>query len=256
MKFLTFTNTGYTLPTRILDQAKTFGVFDEILHKTELDIPDFIHKHASFIKRETPGYGRFIWKPKIILDTLLDMKEDDILFYCDSGVHLNIQGLPRFHEYVRYLDIDGISMVTFNTNDRYKSYMYVKQDAVQFYYPEFNTMHHLNCSYAGVVFFKRTDASIAFLNDWLSLCETYHFLDSSRSIYYPEVSGFAGQDMDNGLFNLVKAKHKIHYDITPDEINLYHSSGAQMAHMGLTTHPNTWDWSSLKDCPFQTRRDR
>jgi hypothetical protein len=58
--FLTFTNTGYHPPTRILEQAAAFGIFDKILHKTELDIPEFIEKHSEFIHNHTTGYGYYI----------------------------------------------------------------------------------------------------------------------------------------------------------------------------------------------------
>jgi len=252
MHFLTFTTTGYTPPTRILHQAKEFGIFDTILHKTERDIPEFIAKHSNFIKAYAPGYGLFIWKPMIILETLLKMKENEILFYCDSGIYLNVNGLPRFMEYISFLKEH--SMVSFCCNERYKTYMYVKQDAIQSYYPEFNSMRDMPYCYAGAILFKNNEKTIAFLKDWLSLCETYSFLDGSISIH-PEVYGFQGQDKDNGLFALVKAKHKIHYDITPDETNIY-KDGAQIIHSDMGNFPDKWDWSSLDKYPIQCRRDR
>jgi len=255
MLFLTFTNTKYSGANRILQQAADFKIFDKIIHKSEVDIPEFINKHSDFINNNPHGYGRFIWKPKIILDTLLEMNDDDILLYCDSGVHLNVKGLPRFHEYLRYLE-ENVSMVSFCTSNYYKPHYFVKQDAVQYYYPEFNALKNIPCCYAGIILFKKDNKSINLVNDWLQLCENYHFLDISPSVYHKETEEFKGQDADNGLFMLVKAKHNIHHDITPDETNLYTKDGIQLAHVYPSADPNTWDWSLLDSFPIQCRRDR
>ena len=42
-------------------------------------------------------------KPKIILDTILKLPENDILVYADAGVYINKNG-KRFNEYISYLD--------------------------------------------------------------------------------------------------------------------------------------------------------
>ena len=252
--FLTFTNTAYHPPTRILEQAAAFHVFDTILHKTELDIPEFIEKHSEFIRNHTAGYGFYIWKPKIILDTLINMEDGDILFYCDSGAHLNSKGIPRFQEYLGYLDGDK-SLVTFCTSDRYNPLMFVKQDAVQYYFPEFNDMKDLENCYAGYMILKKCDATMDCIVDWLCLCEKYYFLDETKSVYTKELDGFQGNDKDAGLFNLVLAKHNTDYKITLDETNLYNQEGVQLHHLKLPIHPNEWEWSLLDAFPIHCRRD-
>jgi hypothetical protein len=252
--FLTFTNTAYHPPTRILEQAAAFGIFDTILHKTELDIPEFIQKHSEFIQNHAAGYGYYIWKPKIILDTLLNMEDGDLLFYCDSGAHLNLKGVPRFQEYLGYLDGDK-SMVTFCMSDRHSPHLYVKQDAVQYYFPEFNERKDLKNCYAGYMILKKCDSTMEFLVDWLFLCEKYKFIDTSISHSFKELDGFQGNDKDAGLFNLVLAKHNIDYKITRDETNLYNEEGVQLHHLKLPTHPNEWPWSLLDAFPIHCRRD-
>lgn len=252
--FLTFTNTAYHPPTRILEQAAAFNIFDTILHKTELDIPEFMEKHSEFIRTRPRGYGFYIWKPKIILDTLLNLEDGDILFYCDSGAHLNPKGVPRFQEYLACLHGDK-SMVTFCMSDRYVPQMFVKQDAVQYYFPEFNDIKDLENCYAGYMILKKCDATMDFLVDWLWLCEKYDFLDEIPSVYTKELNGFQGQDKDAGLFNLVLAKYTIDYRITLDETNLYNEEGVQLHHLKLPTHPNEWEWSLLDAFPIHCRRD-
>lgn len=246
--FVVFSNTGFVKPTRILSEAHEFGVFDFILHKTEDDIPNFIKKHGNFIRSHPKGYGMYIWKPKIILDTLAEMNENDILIYCDAGMKLNKEGILRFHQYVEELSSQKNHILAFSTNSSYVPQFYVKRDAVMSYFPDFsNKEKYTHYYYAGVMMLKKTQRTITAIEEWLNLCENYHFLHpTTRSIHYTEIPGYEGNDFDNGLFNLVLAKHNIHATIYPDETNIYKSSGEQ-------DHSAT-DWSSLNSFPFHYRR--
>lgn len=244
--FITFTNTDYMPPTRIVAEANAFG-FDTVRALNEHDIPEFIETHRSFIEQYRHGYGLWIWKPKIILDALLSMKDDGVLVYCDAGMHLNAMGIPRYHEYLAMMKQPETSAVLFSTNGSYIAQEYVKMDAVQAYNPAFAEARTHVC-YAGVMMLRRSPASIALITDWLALCETYHFLDGSVSVA-PELSIFKGNDCDNGLFNLCVHKHPIARIIYPDETNVYDAHGNQ-------NHMYTTDWSQLDAFPFQCRRLR
>ena len=65
------------------------GVFDKIIQLNDNDISEYIEKHSNFIRTHRAGFGFWIWKPKIIYDTLNKMKEGDILVYCDAGMYVN-----------------------------------------------------------------------------------------------------------------------------------------------------------------------
>lgn len=232
---------------RVVEQAKSFEIFDNILPMTELDIPDYIRKHEQFINDNKPGYGYWIWKPKVILDALLSLNENDILVYCDAGMYLNVNGKDRVLQYFEKLD--ETSILTFSTNDKYKAQYFVKIDAVMEYYSNF--LNELNAAcYSGLMIIKKTEESVNLINDWLRLCENYHFLDKSPSHQYTETNIFDGNDCDNGLFNLCLAKHKKSVSICyPDEVNLYDEDGNQVAHANCV--PN---WELLNHIPFQCRR--
>ena len=247
IEFVTFANTSYMSPTRIVEEAKSFGVFHRIRTMTEHEIPAFIRAHRSFIENNTRGYGLYIWKPRVILDTLERLADGDILVYCDAGMKLNTKGLPRFHEYIERLQNPDTHLLVFSTNDSYIPQRYVKQDAVMHYFPEFNdTNRFKRYYYAGVMILKKTEKTMALVRDYLALCETERLLTHSVTGTYPEVPGYQGNDGDNALFNLCLAKHSIHADVYPDETNLYDSTGTQ-------DYAAT-DWSSLDAFPFQYRR--
>ena len=243
--FITFANTGFMKPTRILAEAEAFP-FATRRALTEHDLGAFGEKHAAFIASNSRGYGLWIWKPKVIFDTLMTLNDGERLVYCDAGMHLNAKGIERYNYYERILDT--VDIVTFSLNDAYKSQHFVKRDAINAYYPEFASQWTRYC-YAGVMMLKKTPATIALVTDWLSLCEVYHFLDTSPSIA-PELPAFKGNDCDNGLFNMCLAKYKISHAIYPDETNIYLRNGDQY----YAATPR--DWARLDNFPFQCRRLR
>lgn len=248
--FGTFANTNFMNSNRIANQAIEFNIFNKIFQYTEKDIPEFIDKHKQFINTHPEGYGYYIWKPKVILDILNKLDDDDILIYCDSGVYLNKNGINRLNEYLDKLNDNDV--ITFSCNDNYKAKQYVKMDAIMDYYPKFNEeCSDTNSVYAGILIIKKCTKTINLITDWLNLCENYNFLNTSRSIHHNEAHYFAGNDKDNGLFNLCLSKHKISYAIYPDETNVY-NDGNQIHHTNVDV--NNINWSSLDDKPFQYRR--
>ena len=250
--FVTFSNTGYMDTSRILKQARDLNVFSSITLRNEHDISEFVTKHADFIKKESYGFGRFIWKPKVILDALSNIAHDDVLVYCDTGLYINASGRNRFLDYLEFLD--NKSICVFSTTSYYKCRYYVKSDAVMSYFPEFKNLNY-DYFYAGCMMIKKTDESMQFVKEWLDLCQNHHFLDCSPSYMFPESTEFAGQDTDNGLFALCVCKHidNVH-SIDPHEINIYTNEGIQFAHTSGYHHSYV-DWSKLDTFPFQYRRD-
>lgn len=237
--FLCFANTGYMKLDRIFNQAKEFGTFDKILLKSEKDIQDFVRKHETQIRNHPYGYGHFIWKPKIIYDTLLELAEDDILIYADAGCYINKEGIKRYKEYISFLANEK-SILCFSTGDSYKAKDYVCQEAAFDYYPEIFNESNNSC-YAGLMILRKTPQTVQCIEEWLHLCENYDYLNKG--------------DLDNGLFNLCIAKHKKSvFRIYPDEVNLY-IGNLQVIHTNLTNEEiRNLDWSSLNNIPFQVRR--
>ena len=248
INFLTFANTDFISLDRIKLQAESFNIFDKIFTLTEKDIPEIIEMHREFINFWKKGFGLYIWKPEIIVKTLEELEENDILIYADGGTFLNVNGKDRLNFYLQQLETHDI--ITFSSGPNYKSREFVKMDAIQSYYPQLIN-EDINACYASVMIIKKTNKSMHLLVDWLNLCRNYEFIDKFPSRYYKELPSFKGNDCDNGLFILCLAKHKIDYIINHEETNLYNSKGEQI-HFEVAEN----EWEKLNNYPFQLRRLR
>jgi len=250
--FITFANTKYMNCDRIIEQAREFNVFDYIINWNELMISEFIDNHKEWFDSEIK-FGRFLWKPYIILKTMEKMNNDDIMVYSDAGMHLNKNGIKKFYDYLEYMKNKDI--LVFSTSEKYISQQYVKIDAVMEYNPMFyDNLDIMN--YAGIIIIKNTNKSHKLIKDWLNLCENYHYLDNSPSINYPEKEFFVGNDMDNGLFNLCLSKYKnITHVIETNDVNIL-INGYQLEHIYKELKNIDSLWNLLKDMPFHCKRDR
>jgi hypothetical protein len=250
--FITFVNNGYMSTERIFKEAQESGFFDTISIKNEYDIREFIEKHKDFIINNKPGYGRWIWKPKIILDTLESIDEGDFLIYTDAGSYINKHGRQRFEEYLSLLD-DDKPFGVFSTSPKYSVKQYVKRDAIMHYYPEFDVQENFTYQYAGIMIIKKNIFSLKVIKEWKNLCENYSYLDTSKSKKFKERKFYCGNDSDAGLFSLciVKHKNKVRF-LGENEIMIY-KNGIQYHHL-TKEEQEELDWNVLHDKPFQARR--
>ena len=163
--FLTFANTGYMKTDRLANQVKELNLFENIFQLNETHISGYLQRHCEFVKLNPPGYGLFIWKPKIIHDVLLSLPDGDILLYADAGVYININGKDRLFNYFEKSQTKD--MVVFSANDSYKARSFVKNDAIMSYYPEFHNFPHRNknACYAGLMMIKKTCQSLYLIKD-------------------------------------------------------------------------------------------
>lgn len=245
--YLTFINKKYSneqILNRIRKETSEFRYFDDVKIKNEEDLEEFLEKHKSFIRDNPHGFGLYIWKPKIIYEFLSEINYGDVIIYTDAGVHLNDGGIDRFKQYIKFLDEKDV--IVFGLNDKYKARQYVKMDVIMDYYPEFNREANIY-HYAGIMIIKKTEKVMNLFKDWLTLCENYQYLNSTKSIKYPENETFIAHDFDNALFNICLYKHKNYFSIYPDETLIYDSNGKQDYIKG--------NWETMKNYPFHNKRD-
>lgn len=187
---------------RIRNQAESFQIFDEIHVMDEYDLPrEFWIRHQGFVERHYfRGFGYWIWKSFITLQQMNNMNEGDILFYCDVGCVLNIQGLPRFQQYIEIVKNSDSGILSFRLSNLLEQ-SWCKMDLID----------HMNCYHlmdhvqlqATVFFIKKTDKNLDLVKLWYEISCNYHYIDDSPSII-PNHETFLEHRHDQSIFSLLR----------------------------------------------------
>lgn len=256
--FLTFANSGYSFPNRIISQAKESNFFTNIQCYSEAEIRPLILKHPiHFLFRRKQGFGRFIWKPYIILKYLLHLDAGDFLVYSDSGTHINPAGRVIFRSYLERMRETDKSVGVFEVSEAYKASSFVRKNAVDEYLPNFyeDPNSVLTSVYAGLIIAQKTSRAHSFFQDWFHLCEAHlPKIDLGRKTN--EIPSFVGQDADSGFLPLVLSKHQDHVIFPGSHVNLYNEEGIQLSHALSKEEYQELSWGPIAKYPFNLRRDR
>lgn len=189
---------------RISRQAEDLQIFDKVIGLNDKDLKDdgpFWEKHGHFIETHRRGYGHWIWKPYIILKTLLSMNDGDLLMYLDSGCELDFNHKGELDKYLEHVNRNGIwATFTHLSND----IRYTKRDlSILFDLP--NEVLELGHVQAGVLILKKDQRILDLVSEWYSVCESYSLINDDPSII-ENFPSFIDHRHDQSIFNMVLKK--------------------------------------------------
>lgn len=245
VRLLVFANLGYRNPSRIVSQAIFSRFFSSIVLSDEYSLKTFFRTHKYFVRKfRHHGFGLFVWKPLLILQELQSMDENDILLYSDSGNHINFKGWKRWEYYLEIIDRDNVNALFFSAGDPSGAYdveKLVSQQLVKTYFPNFEKSK-CDFVYAGLLLLKKNGSTMQMIQDWVSLA-------TEENLEF-------GRDADNGIFQLVVAKHRGYFLVEAKETNLFTATGYQVKHAMTNEEYKKLNWDALSLMPLQYRRDR
>lgn len=211
---INFAMNGYYQSQKELSKsAIEVGGFDKVIEYSGDDLDsDFREKYKEhFIHSRGAGY--WIWKPYIILKTLLTLEPEDILMYCDSGASFISSIDP-------YMDIFIGSIMLFQMDihlERHwtKSDIFEKLDCLN----DIDVTDSRQCL-SGFIFCKKDENAITILKKWFELCEDFHLVSDEPSIL-PNFPGFRENRHDQSLLSCLAHKykdiHKIQIEADPSQ---------------------------------------
>ena len=178
---------------------------------------DFIEKHGEFINQNKRGYGYWLWKPQVCIQTFDKMEDGDILVYADVGCFINSQG-SKFHKYYVQLAVNnGYAFI----EDIYKIYEWTKGDlfkALDAYdHANENQLHGCN------FYLKKTPENVKFLNEWLEWCSKYDLLTDVPSVN-SNLPGFNEHRHDQAILTLLvkkKGMEVVHHNLNQCFCSVY-----------------------------------
>jgi hypothetical protein len=196
---------------RFVKQANQFSIFKKIFVYTQWDLEfEFNIKFRKVLNSKHKGFGYWIWKPQVILQALKKIKFDDILIYVDCGCHLNKTGETKLKTYIENFNSSITDIMALQGNSPWSEHpdlrekTWTKGDLFDF----FNVRNDQNYTdtnqfQATIIFFKKTNNTIAFVKKWESIFyQNFSLVDDtpSKSI---NLDSFIEHRYDQSIFSLL-----------------------------------------------------
>ena len=234
-------------------------IYTRIIGASEYDLdPEFRKHFEKHLVPEAKGFGYFVWKPQIVLQTLNQMNDGDILHWVDAGNHMNPRGIWRLEEYFALAQSSPTGILGFEHRppegklqfDGHQLfdgaiYKYTKGDLIDRLHVRNNkdllSRQHLS---GNTFFIRKCEKAVAFVNEWLSLpYENFSLIDDTPSVS-PNIEGFIVHRHDQSIFSLLGNLRGI---TTISDCECWYPCRDDILKP---------DWEALKDFPILVKRDR
>ena len=187
--FLSFGNKRFIKSrARIAEEAIKTTLFDDAIIETEQICNEEPFKSVCSKYTHTGrGFYWYMWKPYIIYKTLKNLKDGDILFYCDAGMKIYSQNINKFKNlFILVQDKNkcptGIAtFITTGNSSQRTEYMYNMVQVFKHFGVENNrNITHTQQCQAGVNIIFKCDKSIKIIEEWFKLTHPEYFIGDYR----------------------------------------------------------------------------
>ena len=252
---------------RFYKQADNIGVFNLISINSENNLPsEYRITNRNILKPKCRGYGFWCWKPFVVLQVLESNPSLNILFYCDAGSHIRIEGRTRLHEYIEILSASQYNILAFqltlvtpyilnafdgwhpNTtcfypSDMLKEAYWTKGDMFEkFNLDEKHPISQTPQIEGGIFAVKNTPEVRNYLRKWIEDTENYPHLFNDAPSIKSNYQGYIEHRHDQSYFSISQKKY-----------------GCELLSAYETWCPSPdgleVDWGRIIHMPFHHRRD-
>jgi hypothetical protein len=187
--------------------AKYKANFDKIYSFSPEDIDtEYVKKHKKIFSVQR-GNGLWLWKPYFTLRVLNNLREGDILFYCDSAAFF----IGNAHKIIEKMNKEFWVTELPLLEEQFTS-------AIAFKEMKCDTDRYKKTNQIQASFFalRKTNRTVNFVKEWLFYCENYEILTGSipRS---EEGDKFISHREDQSIFSLLCKKYKIEPSLDPTQ---------------------------------------
>lgn len=178
--------------------AYRFGKADKVIEYSRKDIPkEYIDSHKDIFSYKR-GAGLWLWKPYIIFDALKKIKENDWLFYSDSGVTI----INDLNLLVQCAEANSRDVLVFELP--LLNRQYTKRECYVLLQIEDGFENQV---LGTMLLLRRTDYSLRFVEEWLRLCENVELLSPERfHLDIDEWEDYNSHREDQSILSLLKIK--------------------------------------------------
>lgn len=196
---------------RFKAQAEQMYFFDEICMYNEDDLDSDFYEHFKniFIEKHR-GFGYWVWKPQVILQTLRKMREGDILLYADAGCHLNPYGIKRLAEYFEMANKNETGCLAFSML-WYTEKQWTKGDLFDYFDVRNKPEIYPHQIAATALLVKKADKSVKIIERWLKVFyDNFNLVDDTPSLS-PNFPEFVENRHDQSIWSILVKINNIPY---------------------------------------------
>ena len=231
--------------------AKAYANIDKTIAWTREDLLDTeFYQNNREILDSPRGAGYWAWKPYIILETLKQAQSDDWVIYCDVGKPFRRGDLERYGNAnignAMYTPVDALIDFARKHNGftpgvwipHYgMAHVWTKRDCFVVMDCDNSKFHNAPHVQAGYSAWSNSDASIAFLEEWLHwCCNSIAISDDENTLGKPNLQKFRDHRHDQAILsNLVVKKNIQPFGPREKSLNGYRNFNLIIRHMMLST---------------------
>lgn len=180
--------------------AKYFGKADNVISYSPDDIKDYLEKYPVF-KKYNKGFGNYFWKPYIIQKALVNVQENDFLFYSDSGAFI----------------LKDLKTLAIFLNDVQKDILAFKLPLIEKQWTKRDTFLFLESDYeeqidsaqilATFILIRKTPNAISFIDKYNKACLDERIVADMTNVAGKEnYPNFIAHRNDQSIFSLLAKK--------------------------------------------------
>jgi hypothetical protein len=213
MLFTTFGIGRFEHASEILrNQARELNLFRKVL-KPELD-NEFIQQHYQFLQFNPRGFGYYMWKPYIILKSLEECEEGELLLYSDAGCRFGTSINERLSYWIDMLKNNFKNILGFTLGAL--EFEWTKMDTINAINPniQVDELQHLGT----IILLINNKFTRNFIKEWYEWCikDNYHYITDAPSRLQNHIN-FQEHRHDQSVFSLLLKKYKEQIITIPDE---------------------------------------
>lgn len=224
---INYANEAYRAVQELQTKTAKVAGFTDVIEYGPEDIEESFKASNSKIFEYKRGDGLWLWKPYLIKKTLDNMKNEEILFYCDSGA-LFFRSAKGIISKLQEQDV-WVSMLPLKEKQFTKQQTFDIMECNREEYKESAQVSGTFCA------FKKTELSTRFVDEWLQYCCVIEALAPPED-KKKEATYFYDHREDQSILSLLVKKYKLKVWSDPSQYGRlpekYLRDGCEMVYYG------------------------
>lgn len=183
--------------------AKTFGRINEVYSYSPEDIDEKFKSNNKLILSQQKGAGLWLWKPYFFNKVLQEkVIHNDYLFHCDASSFF----IKSVKPLVKKMEKESIDIMCFSLpliEEKWTSPFVLE------YFDVSEKVEKSNQILANFLIVKKTNKTIAFAKEWLSLCENVNLLTGSDNTNEENLDFYDNHRFDQSILSLLCKRYEI-----------------------------------------------